>query len=38
MDYYLQNLRTGETTPLDRRRTLIGSADHAAVRTADDNP
>jgi hypothetical protein len=38
MDFYLQNLRTGETVPLDPRRTLIGSADHAAVRTAADTP
>jgi hypothetical protein len=33
MDYHLQNLRTGETVALDPRRTLIGTADHALVRT-----
>jgi hypothetical protein len=34
MDYHLQNLRTGESLTLDPRRTLIGVADHATVRTA----
>ncbi|HEX4608302.1 MAG TPA: hypothetical protein VH092_08860 [Urbifossiella sp.] len=38
MDYYLQSVRTGETIALDPRRTLIGSAGHAAVRTAGDTP
>ncbi|HVK17782.1 MAG TPA: FHA domain-containing protein [Fimbriiglobus sp.] len=38
MDYKLQNLRTGESYPLDPDRTLIGSADHAAVRTGEDSP
>lgn len=34
MDCHLLNVRTGETHPLDPDRTLIGTADHAAVRTA----
>jgi hypothetical protein len=38
MDYQLQNLRTGETFPLDPNRSLIGSADHAVVRTAGCGP
>jgi hypothetical protein len=35
MDYHLQNLRTGETLALNPSRTLIGTADHADVRTGD---
>src|SRR5262245_9113507 len=38
MDYHLQNLRTGETVPLIPQRTLIGSADHATIRTAEGSP
>ena len=38
MDYHLQNLRTGETHPLQPHRTLIGSADHAAIRTRTGSP
>lgn len=38
MDYHLQNLRTGELLPLDPDRTLIGAADHAAVRTGEGSP
>src|SRR5262245_53962637 len=32
MDYSLQNLRTGESFPLDPDRTLIGSAAHALIQ------
>jgi hypothetical protein len=35
MDLHLQNLRTGETLPLDPTRTLIGTARYADVRTGD---
>src|SRR4249920_721959 len=38
MDFYLQHLRTGETLTLEPHCTLIGSADHATIRTADDSP
>ena len=38
MDYHLENLRTGEAHGLNPNRTLIGTADHAAVRTADGTP
>jgi hypothetical protein len=38
MDYHLQNLGTGDATTLDPERTLIGSADHATVRTGEDSP
>ncbi|MCS6865142.1 MAG: FHA domain-containing protein [Gemmataceae bacterium] len=34
MDYHLQNLRTGETLKLHPERTLIGTAEHATVRTS----
>lgn len=34
MNFQLLNVRTGETYPLDPDRTLIGTADHAAIRTA----
>lgn len=37
MDFQLQNARTGETVKLTPERTLIGTADHATVRT-DDGP
>jgi hypothetical protein len=38
MEYHLKNLRTGESYALDPRRTLIGNAEHADVRTSDDGP
>src|SRR5947207_1642772 len=38
MDLHVQNLRTGESVALDPDRTLIGTAEHAAVRTADGGP
>jgi hypothetical protein len=38
MDYQLQNLRTGEFISLDPDRTLIGTADHALVRTDENSP
>jgi|GEM_PF-1754108 len=31
MDYYLQNVRTGETAKLSPDRTLIGTAEHATI-------
>jgi hypothetical protein len=34
MDYHLQNLRTGASHSVIPERTLIGTADHATVRTA----
>ncbi|MDB5313199.1 MAG: hypothetical protein JWO38_7401 [Gemmataceae bacterium] len=38
MDYHLQNVRTGEAHSLDAHGTLIGTADHAAIRTRADGP
>src|SRR5262245_47430354 len=38
MDYHLQNLRTGETFALSPQRTLIGTAEHATIRTAEGGP
>jgi hypothetical protein len=38
MEYYLENLRTGEPHLLNPDRTLIGSADHSAIRTAEGGP
>lgn len=38
MDCHLQNLRTGEVVALDPHRTLIGTADHATIVTADGGP
>lgn len=38
MDFHLQNLRTGEALPLNPHRTLIGSAEHAVIRTAERGP
>ncbi len=35
MDYHLQHLRTGETVKLHPERTLIGTAEHATIRTTD---
>jgi tetratricopeptide (TPR) repeat protein len=35
MEFHLQNVRTGETVKLSPERTLIGTADHAAIRTGD---
>ncbi len=34
-DFHLQHVRTGETVKLPPDRTLIGTADHATVRTED---
>jgi hypothetical protein len=36
MDLHLQNVRSGDTYKLSPDRTLIGSADHANIRTAGD--
>jgi hypothetical protein len=33
MNFHLLNVRTGESFPLHPDRTLIGTADHAAIRT-----
>jgi hypothetical protein len=38
MEYHLQNVQTGETVKLAPEGALIGSADYAAVRTADGGP
>jgi hypothetical protein len=38
MDYYLENLRTGDTTALNPNRTLIGTAEHATIRTTENGP
>jgi hypothetical protein len=38
MDLHLQTVRTGETAKLVPERTLIGAADHANIRLADDAP
>ena len=38
MDFHLQNVRTGETVKLSPDRTLIGTADHAEIRTAEGGP
>src|SRR5580698_7203585 len=38
MDFYLENLRTGEQSAVDPNRTLIGSAEHANIRTAESGP
>jgi hypothetical protein len=38
MEFHLQNVRTGETVKLVPDRTLIGTADHAVIRTAEDGP
>jgi hypothetical protein len=38
MDYHLQNLRTGETLSLNPFRTLLGTAEHATVRTSEGSP
>jgi hypothetical protein len=37
-EFHLQNVRTGETVKLVPDRTLIGAADHAVLRTAEDGP
>ena len=38
MDYHLQNLATGETVKLNPEGAIIGTAEHAAVRTAEGGP
>jgi pSer/pThr/pTyr-binding forkhead associated (FHA) protein len=38
MDFYLENLRTGEQFAVDPNRTLIGNAEHATIRTAESGP
>jgi pSer/pThr/pTyr-binding forkhead associated (FHA) protein len=38
MDFYLENMRTGEQVAVDPNRTLIGNADHATIRTAANGP
>src|SRR5262245_12831706 len=38
MNYYLQNLRTGETLTLHHTGTLIGTAEHAHIKTAEGGP
>jgi hypothetical protein len=38
MEFHLQNVRTGETVKLAPDRTLIGTADHATVRTSESGP
>ncbi len=38
MDFHLQNLRTGEAHALNPHRTLIGSAEHANIRTSVSCP
>ena len=38
MDFHLHNVRTGETVKLAPDRTLIGTADHATVVTAEGGP
>lgn len=38
MDYHLENLRTGETIALNPNRTLIGTAEHATIRTGESGP
>jgi hypothetical protein len=38
MDLHLQHVRTGDTYKLTPERTLIGSADHATVKTAAEEP
>jgi hypothetical protein len=38
MEYHLQNIQTGETVKLAPEGVLIGSADYAAVRTAEGGP
>ena len=38
MDFHLQNLRTGVAHALNPHRTLIGSAEHAVVCTAERGP
>ncbi|QJX00411.1 tetratricopeptide repeat protein [Frigoriglobus tundricola] len=38
MDLHLQNVRTGDTIKLAPDRTLIGTAEHATLRTAEDGP
>jgi hypothetical protein len=38
MDLHLQNVRSGDTYKLSPERTLIGSADHATIRTAAEEP
>ncbi len=38
MDYFLENVRTGEQISLDPNRTLIGAADHATIRTGESGP
>jgi hypothetical protein len=38
MDYYLENLRTGDIAALNPNRTLIGTSDHATIRTEGDGP
>ncbi len=38
MEWHFQNLRTGETHPADPSRTLIGTAGHVNIRTADGTP
>src|SRR5262245_48639798 len=38
MDLHLQHVRSGETTKLSPERTLIGTADHATLRTEEGGP
>ena len=38
MDYYLENLRTGEIAALNPNRNLIGTAEHATIRTESSGP
>src|SRR5262249_25576405 len=38
MDYHIQNVQTGETVKVDPGGTLIGSAEHATLRTAEGGP
>jgi hypothetical protein len=37
-DFYLQNVRSGETVKLPHDRALIGTAEHAAIQTAEGGP